>query len=153
MDFPEDLKYSKEHEWVKVDGGTVIIGITAHAQDELGDVVYVEAPEVGSSVDASGTFGVVESVKAVSDLYAPVSGKVIEVNSRLEEEPELINTDPYNEAWIIKVEIAIWTVLNCSLSSSIFLSKTLFNLSNIFIDWYGYQNEIQYVVYDLEQKV
>ena len=117
MDFPEDLKYSNEHEWVKVDGGTVIIGITAHAQDELGDVVYVEAPEVGSSVDASGTFGVVESVKAVSDLYAPVSGKVIEVNSRLEEEPELINTDPYNEAWIIKVEMTDSSELDALLTS------------------------------------
>ena len=117
MDFPEDLKYSKEHEWVKVDGGTVIIGITAHAQDELGDVVYVEAPEVGSSVDASSTFGVVESVKAVSDLYAPVSGKVIEVNSRLEEEPELINTDPYNEAWIIKVEMTDSSELDALLTS------------------------------------
>ena len=117
MDFPEDLKYSKEHEWVKVDGGTVIIGITAHAQDELGDVVYVEAPEVGSSVDASGTFGVVESVKAVSDLYAPVSGKVIEVNSRLEEEQELINTDPYNEAWIIKVEMTDSSELDALLTS------------------------------------
>ena len=117
MDFPEDLKYSKEHEWVKVDGGMVIIGITAHAQDELGDVVYVEAPEVGSSVDASGTFGVVESVKAVSDLYAPVSGKVIEVNSRLEEEPELINTDPYNEAWIIKVEMTDSSELDALLTS------------------------------------
>ena len=117
MDFPEDLKYSKEHEWVKVDGGTVIIGITAHAQDELGDVVYVEAPEVGSSVDASGTFGVVESVKAVSDLYAPVSGKVIVVNSRLEEEPELINTDPYNESWIIKVEMTDSSELDALLTS------------------------------------
>jgi len=117
MDFPEDLKYSKEHEWVKVDGGIVIIGITAHAQDELGDVVYVEAPEVGSSVDASSTFGVVESVKAVSDLYAPVSGKVIEVNSRLEEEPELINTDPYNEAWIIKVEMTDSSELDALLTS------------------------------------
>ena len=117
MDFPEDLKYSKEHEWVKVDGGTVIIGITAHAQDELGDVVYVEAPEVGSSVDASGTFGVVESVKAVSDLYAPVSGKVIEVNSRLEEDTELINTDPYNEAWIIKVEMTDSSELDALLTS------------------------------------
>ncbi|MBE17925.1 MAG: glycine cleavage system protein H [Nitrospinae bacterium] len=105
MEFPEDLKYSKEHEWVKMNGDIAIIGITAHAQDELGDVVYVEVPEVGSSVDASGTFGVVESVKAVSDLYAPVSGTIVEVNSRLEEEPELINSDPYNEAWIIKVKM------------------------------------------------
>ena len=117
MNFPENLKYSKEHEWVKVDGDIVIIGITAHAQDELGDVVYVEAPEVGSSVDASGTFGVVESVKAVSDLYAPVSGKVIEVNSRLEDEPELINIDPYNEAWIIKVEMTDSSELDALLTS------------------------------------
>tara|TARA_A100001037_G_C15154215_1_gene642702 strand:- start:11839 stop:12228 length:390 start_codon:yes stop_codon:yes gene_type:complete len=122
MEFPEDLKYSKEHEWVKVDGDIAIIGITAHAQDELGDVVYVEAPEIGSSVDASGTFGVVESVKAVSDLYAPVSGKVIEVNSRLEEEPELINSDPYNEAWIIKVEMSDSTELDALLTGEEYAS-------------------------------
>ena len=122
MDFSEDLKYSKEHEWVKVDGDIAIIGITAHAQDELGDVVYVEAPEIGSSVDASGTFGVVESVKAVSDLYAPVSGKVIEVNSRLEEEPELINSDPYNEAWIIKVEMSDSTELDALLTGEEYAS-------------------------------
>ena len=122
MEFPEDLKYSKEHEWVRVNGNIAIIGITSHAQDELGDVVYVEAPEIGASVDASGIFGVVESVKAVSDLYAPVSGTVIEVNSRLEEEPELINSDPYNEAWIIKVEMSNSSELDALLTTEEYTS-------------------------------
>lgn len=122
MEFPEDLKYSKEHEWVRVNGNIAIIGITSHAQDELGDVVYVEAPEIGASVDASGIFGVVESVKAVSDLYTPVSGTVIEVNSRLEEEPELINSDPYNEAWIIKVEMSNSSELDALLTTEEYTS-------------------------------
>tara|TARA_B110000014_G_C19975455_1_gene505067 strand:+ start:435 stop:824 length:390 start_codon:yes stop_codon:yes gene_type:complete len=122
MEFPEDLKYSKEHEWVRVNGNVAIIGITSHAQDELGDVVYVEAPEIGTSVNASGTFGVVESVKAVSDLYTPVSGTVIEVNSRLEEEPELINSDPYNEAWIIKVEMSDSSELDALLTTKEYTS-------------------------------
>ena len=122
MEFPEDLKYSKEHEWVRVNGNIAIIGITSHAQDELGDVVYVEAPEIGTSVNASGTFGVVESVKAVSDLYTPVSGTVIEVNSRLEEEPELINSDPYNEAWIIKVEMSDSSELDALLTTKEYTS-------------------------------
>jgi len=122
MEFPEDLKYSKEHEWVRLEGNIAVIGITSHAQDELGDVVYVEAPEIGSTVDASGTFGVVESVKAVSDLYSPVSGTVVEVNSRLEEEPELVNSDPYNKAWIIKVEMSDSNELDALLSSEEYAS-------------------------------
>ncbi|MED5580262.1 MAG: glycine cleavage system protein GcvH [Nitrospinota bacterium] len=122
MEFPEDLKYSKEHEWVRLEGNIAVIGITSHAQDELGDVVYVEAPEIGSTVDASGTFGVVESVKAVSDLYSPVSGTVVEVNSRLEEEPELVNSDPYNKAWIIKVEMSDSNELDALLNSEEYAS-------------------------------
>jgi glycine cleavage system H protein len=101
MEFPDDLQYTREHEWARVEGQRVTIGITDFAQTELGDVVYVELPAVGSVVEAMGTFGVVESVKAVSDLYAPISGTVVEVNTRLEERPELVNHSPYGEGWMI----------------------------------------------------
>jgi glycine cleavage system H protein len=103
MDFPSDLKYTKEHEWVRLDGETVTVGITDHAQDSLGDVVYVELPEEGASVTKGEAFGVVESVKAVSDLYAPVSGDVVEINEAAVDSPEVINEDPYGEGWMIKV--------------------------------------------------
>ena len=103
--YPEDLKYSKEHEWVKVDGKTATIGISFHAQDALGDVVYVELPPVGKELKAMDEFGVVESVKSVSSLYCPVSGKVIEVNSALNDAPQAVNEDPYGKGWIIKVEM------------------------------------------------
>ncbi|HUU51012.1 MAG TPA: glycine cleavage system protein GcvH [Nitrospinota bacterium] len=106
MEFPKDLKYSKEHEWTRIEGGKAIIGITDHAQEELGDVVFVELPEVGSEVEQMGTFGVVESVKAVSDLYSPVTGEVLEINEALKEEPELINSDPYGDGWLIVVKIS-----------------------------------------------
>ncbi len=106
MEFPKGLKYSREHEWVKVEGNIALIGITDYAQSELGDVVYVELPEVGTDVEANSTFGVVESVKAVSDLYSPVTGSVTEVNAQLEEEPELVNSDPYEDGWMIKVEMS-----------------------------------------------
>jgi glycine cleavage system H protein len=102
--YPKDLRYSKEHEWAKVEGKSVRVGITKFAADKLSDVVYVELPQVGASVSFMQTFGVVESVKAVSDLYAPVSGKVVEINQGLAEKPELINTDPYGQAWMIVVE-------------------------------------------------
>jgi glycine cleavage system H protein len=104
MEFPEDLQYTKEHEWARVQGNRVTVGITDFAQEELGDVVYVELPEVGKVVEATGTFGVVESVKAVSDLYAPVSGTVVAVNTQLEERPELVNESPYEEGWMIVLE-------------------------------------------------
>lgn len=103
--YPKDLRYSKEHEWAKVEGTRVRVGITKFAADKLSDVVYVELPQVGASVSFMQTFGVVESVKAVSDLYAPVSGKVVEINQGLAEKPELINTDPYGQAWMIVVEL------------------------------------------------
>lgn len=103
MSVPGDLKYTKSHEWVRTEGDTATIGITEHAQDELGDVVFVELPEEGASFDAGDSFGTVESVKAVSDLYAPVGGEVVEVNSALEESPEKINEDPYGEGWIVKL--------------------------------------------------
>ena len=102
--YPTELRYSKEHEWAKVGGNRVRVGITQFAADRLSDVVYVELPKVGSQVAFMQPFGVVESVKAVSDLYAPVSGKVAEINEALAEKPEVINTDPYGQAWMIVVE-------------------------------------------------
>ena len=104
MECPDGLFYSKEHEWARNDDGVVTIGITDHAQSELGDVVFVELPEAGTSVRAGEPFGVVESVKSVSDLYSPVSGKVTEVNAVLESEPETVNSSPYDSGWMIKVE-------------------------------------------------
>jgi glycine cleavage system H protein len=105
MEFPEDLKYSKEHEWVLVEGSVATVGITDFAQDQLGDIVFVELPAVGDKVSKEDAFGVVESVKAVSDIYAPVSGKVVEVNDDLPENPEMLNEDAYGDGWIIKIEM------------------------------------------------
>jgi glycine cleavage system H protein len=105
MNFPEDLQYTRDHEWARVQGNRVTVGITDFAQDQLGDVVYVEFPEVGDVVKKGEAFGVVESTKAVSDLFAPVSGKVVEVNSPLADAPETVNEDPYEEGWMIVVEI------------------------------------------------
>ena len=104
MDFPGDLKYCKEHEWVRLEGDVAVIGITEFAQDELGDIVYVEQPKVGDTVSQNEQFGVVESVKTVSDLYSPVSGEVVEVNDEVSSSPELINKEPYGTGWIIKVK-------------------------------------------------
>jgi len=105
MEFPEDLKYSKQHEWVLVESGVATVGITDYAQDQLGDIVFVELPAVGDKVSKEDAFGVVESVKAVSDIYAPVSGKVLEVNDDLPENPEMLNEDSYGDGWIIKIEM------------------------------------------------
>ena len=104
--YPADLKYTKEHEWIKVEGKTGRVGITHHAQNALGDVVFVELPKVGRAVKQMETFGVVESVKAVSDLYSPVSGEVAEVNGALEGKPELVNQDCYAAGWMIVVKLA-----------------------------------------------
>jgi len=104
MKFPEDLKYTKDHEWVKIDGETVTIGITDFAQKELGDIVFVEVETVGDSMDSGEVFGTVEAVKTVSDLFMPVNGEIIELNSLLEDSPELVNEDPYGEGWMIKVK-------------------------------------------------
>lgn len=105
MSTPDNLRYTKEHEWARLEeDGTVTVGITRHAQDALGDVVYVELPEVGDMLTAEGPFGVVESVKAVSDLYAPCDGEVVEVNSALEDEPDRINRSPYGEGWIVRID-------------------------------------------------
>ena len=105
MTFPEELKYTKEHEWIKVEGNRGRVGITDYAQHQLGDVVYVELPKPGAFVKKMEPFGVVESVKAVSDLYSPVSGKVLEINESLVKAPEKVNKDPYGEGWMIVVEI------------------------------------------------
>ncbi len=104
MNIPVELKYTKDHEWVRLEGNIATVGITDYAQSELGDIVFVELPGIGDEIKQSDTFGTIEAVKAVSDLYAPVSGKVIEVNGSLEDEPMLINSDPYGDGWMIKVE-------------------------------------------------
>jgi glycine cleavage system H protein len=104
MNFPEDLRYTKDHEWIRAKGKQFVIGITDFAQDQLGDVVFVELPDVGDVVKKGESFGVVESTKAVSELFAPISGKVVEVNDPLTDAPETINEDPYEEGWMIVVE-------------------------------------------------
>jgi glycine cleavage system H protein len=104
MEFPANLRYTKEHEWARQEGNRVVVGITDYAQKELGDVVFVELPEVGATIAAMDTFGVVESVKAVSDLYAPVSGTIIEANTILEDQPELVNASPYGQGWMAVIE-------------------------------------------------
>jgi len=106
MSFPTDVKYTKDHEWIKlVDGNTALIGITAFAQSELGDIVYVDIATVGKSLNAEEVFGTVEAVKTVSDLFLPVSATILEVNSELENEPELVNSDPYGKGWMVKVAV------------------------------------------------
>lgn len=106
MEFPDDLKYTKDHEWVRLDGGIATIGVTDYAQEQLGDIVYLELPEEGEAVTKGDGFGVVESVKAVSDIYAPVSGEVVEVNDPLKESPETLNEDPHGEGWLVRVEMS-----------------------------------------------
>lgn len=104
MSTPQELRYSKEHEWVKIEGGTARIGITHFAQEELGDIVFVELPQIGDELARNQPFGSVESVKTVSELYAPISGKVIEVNTELEDSPEFVNESPYENAWMVVIE-------------------------------------------------
>lgn len=107
MNFPDNLKYTKEHEWVKLlDDNTAVIGITAHAQGELGDIVYVEIETEGEELEKDAVFGTVEAVKTVADLYLPVAGKVLEVNEKLADNPELVNEDPYGDGWMIKMQVA-----------------------------------------------
>ena len=105
MEYPAEYRYTREHEWVKIEEDVAIVGITHHAQDQLGDVVFVELPAVGAKLQAEGPFGAVESVKAVSDIYAPISGDVTEVNESLLDAPERINEDPHGEGWIIKMTV------------------------------------------------
>ena len=106
MSIPVELKYTKDHEWVRIEGNIAVVGITDFAQGELGDIVFVDIDSVGDELNAGDVFGSVEAVKTVSDLYLPISGKVVEFNEELEGEPELVNTDPYGRGWIIKLEIA-----------------------------------------------
>ena len=112
MEFPKELRYSSEHEWVAVEDGVATVGISDYAQEQLGDVVYVELPAVDDEVIKDEAFGVVESVKAVSDIYAPVSGRIIEINADLPESPEVINEDPYGDGWMIKVKMSDITELD-----------------------------------------
>jgi len=118
MGVPEERLYSKEHEWVKKEDSKVTIGITAFAQDELGDVVFVELPEKGDEITLNDTFGSVESVKTVSELYAPVTGKVVEINEELEDSPELVNESPYEKAWMVVVELSDESELDELLSAA-----------------------------------
>ena len=104
LNLPEDLKYAEDHEWIQSDGETVRIGISDYAQDQLGDIVFVELPEVGDSFNKGDEFGTVESVKAVSELYLPISGEIAGINNALEDSPELVNTDPYKDGWMIEVK-------------------------------------------------
>ena len=106
MNIPAELKYTKDHEWVKIEGDTAIVGITDFAQSELGDIVFVDVESVDEELNVGDVFGSVEAVKTVSDLYLPISGKVVEFNEDLESEPELVNSDPYGKGWIIKLKIA-----------------------------------------------
>ena len=107
MTVPVELQYNRSHEWARVEGDTVVVGITHYAQDQLGEVVYVELPEVGTGIDAGDELGTLESVKAVSEFLSPVAGEVIEVNERLEEEPNLVNDDPYGDGWLVKISGSI----------------------------------------------
>lgn len=117
MNTPTDLKYTKQHEWVKLNGKTAIIGVTEHAQEQLGDIVYVELPDVADFLKKEESFGVLESVKAVSDCYAPLSGRVLEVNDALFDAPELVNDDCYGEGWMVKLELDDSAELNELLSA------------------------------------
>lgn len=117
MKFPEDLKYTKDHEWIRIENNTGTIGVTDFAQKELGDIVYVEINTEGEKLDQGAVFGTVEAVKTVSDLFMPVSGKILEFNEELEDEPELVNAEPYDGGWMIKIEITDESELNSLLSA------------------------------------
>jgi glycine cleavage system H protein len=106
MNFPEDLKYSKEHEWVRVSGNIATIGISDYAQDQLGEIVFVELPDEGEEFEKDDAFGVVESVKSVNDIFAPLSGKIVEINDPVVDSPEIVNEDPYAEGWLVKIELS-----------------------------------------------
>ena len=118
MNIPTDLKYTKEHEWVKLEADNIaVMGVTDYAQKELGDIVFIELPEIGQEVEQAKEMSTIESVKAASDLFSPLSGKILEVNNALEEKPELVNKDPYGEGWIVKIEIKDPQELNNLLSA------------------------------------
>lgn len=106
MNVPADLKYTSDHEWARLDGDTVVVGITDYAQGELGDVVFVELPEVGTEVSQGDSFGTIEAVKAVADLFSPISGEIVELNPVLEDAPETVNKDPYGEGWMVRITLS-----------------------------------------------
>jgi len=120
---PEELKYLSSHEWARVERDVVTIGITDHAQDSMGDLVYVEVPEVGQQLNAGDEAGVVESVKAASDIYAPVAGEILAVNEKLEDEPELVNTDPYGDGWMFQIKMSDSAELDAMLSAADYLAQ------------------------------
>ncbi|MCU1237496.1 MAG: glycine cleavage system protein [Candidatus Solibacter sp.] len=120
--YPENYRYTKEHEWVLADGGTGTVGITDHAQQELGDIVYVDLPKVGSHVEAGKSLGSVESVKAVSDIYSPVTGEVVEINQTLADAPESLNSDPHGAAWLVKIKLDSAEEIQNLMSSADYLS-------------------------------
>lgn len=122
MNYPETFRYTKEHEWVSVNGDVGTVGITFHAQSELGDIVYVDMPTPGAAVTAGQSFGSVESVKAVSEIYSPVSGEVVEANELLKETPEKLNDDPHGEAWLVKIRLSDKTQVTALMSSAEYLA-------------------------------
>lgn len=118
MNIPTELKYTKEHEWIKLDGSTATVGITDWAQGELGDIVFVELPEVGDKIERTKPFGTIEAVKAVSDLFAPLSGEVVEINAALEDDPMVINRDAYGDGWMVRIECSDLSELDQLLDSA-----------------------------------
>ena len=118
MDLPQNIKYTKEHEWVKIDDDILMVGITDHAQSELGDIIFIEFPDLNQVISKDEPFGTIEAVKTVADLFAPVSGKIIEINQDLEDNPELVNSDPYGEGWIVKITDFDKSQLNALLDSN-----------------------------------
>jgi glycine cleavage system H protein len=124
MDFPENLKYTKDHEWIRVEGNIAYIGITDFAQNELGDVVYIDIDCEGDTLDQEEVFGSVETTKTASDLFMPISGTIAEINSALEDEPELVNSDPYGEGWMLKVEISDISELESLMNASTYKDCT-----------------------------
>ena len=123
MNVPAELKYTKEHEWIRVEGEEAVVGITDYAQSQLGDIVFVECATVGDALEAGETFGTVEAVKTVSDLYLPVAGEVLEFNEELEGEPELVNKDPYGKGWIVKIKISDETELDGLLNADEYIQS------------------------------
>lgn len=123
MNFPENLKYTEDHEWVKLEGNVGTIGVTDHAQGELGDIVYIDIPDPDATVNAGDSFGTIEAVKTVAEMYAPVSGKLVEVNSALNDAPETVNSDPYGNGWIVKIELSNPTELENLMDAAAYKAK------------------------------
>ena len=122
MDLPEDIKYTEDHEWTKLKDDVLTVGITDFAQSELGDIVYIDSDCIGEEIEVNEVFGTIEAVKTVSDLFMPVSGEILEFNSSLEDNPELVNTDPYDKGWIVKIKIKNFVQLDSLMSAEEYLS-------------------------------